>query len=85
MFIPLELFCLPVVIVQSAAFGSYPYIPPLVLCHAADDGIGQSFAFILSGTIVGVDFIFGVEVVRSAKIGSHPHGTLMVFDDTVDR
>ena len=26
MFIPLELFCFPIVIVQSAAFGSYPYI-----------------------------------------------------------
>ncbi len=82
--IPFEFACAAVVIIQSAAFGSYPQITVFILNGASYNRITQPFLLVGRVGITGVDFIFRIEVVDTAEIGSQPKCTLVIFYDTPD-
>lgn len=77
--IPFEFACAAVVIIQSAAFGSYPQIAVSILNGASYNRIAQPFLLVGRVGITGVDFIFRIEVVDTAEIGSQPKCTLVIF------
>ena len=82
--VPFEFARAAVVIIQSAALGTYPQITVFIFDGTSYNRIAQPFLFVGGIGVAGVDFIFRIEVVYTAEVSSQPERTLIILYDAPD-
>ena len=85
MLIPLETLVGTIIKVKPASFGSNPQVSSLVFCKATDHRKTKSLVLVQSGTIMGINFIFGIKIVHPTEIGAHPESSLVIFNNAINR
>ena len=83
--IPFETLVGTIIKVQSTPFGSNPQVSSLVFCKATDHRKAKSLVLVQSGTIMGINFIFGIKIVHPTEISAYPESSLVIFNNAINR
>lgn len=81
---PFEFAYAAVKMVRAAVFGSYPWAAVFILDGTPYDRAAQSLLFVGRIRVAGIDLIFRIEVVDTAKVSSQPERALIISYNAPD-